>query len=153
MISWTLYLYLKIGKMSLGYQGPKPVVLVGKLKYIIWTLYSFLVCWLNNFILLISNKHKIQLQLAGTIPAKLLLQLTTAFREGGLRDRRGTYLYKDHLHKSSVPILALAGDQDLICPPEAVEGKIISEMSYVFSLFLGGVVWFMLMILWWTRNC
>lgn len=64
------------------------------------------------------------LQMAGTIPAKLLLQLTTAFREGGLRDRSGTFLYKDHLNKSSVPVLAIAGDQDLICPPEAVEGKI-----------------------------
>lgn len=58
------------------------------------------------------------------------MQLTTAFKEGGLRDRSGTYLYKDHIHKSNVPILALAGDQDLICPPEAVEGKLISEMIY-----------------------
>nr|DAD35441.1 TPA_asm: hypothetical protein HUJ06_006081 [Nelumbo nucifera] len=55
-----------------------------------------------------------------TVPAKLLLQLTTAFQEGGLRDRSGTFFYKDHLHKSNVPVLALAGDQDLICPPEAV---------------------------------
>lgn len=62
--------------------------------------------------------------LAGTIPAKLLLQLTTAFREGGLCDRSGRFFYKDHLHKTNVPVLALAGDQDLICPPEAVYGTI-----------------------------
>ncbi|KAL5748849.1 hypothetical protein ACOSQ2_026146 [Xanthoceras sorbifolium] len=55
-----------------------------------------------------------------TIPSKLLLQLTTAFREGGLCDRSGTFFYRDHLGKSKVPVLALAGDQDLICPPEAV---------------------------------
>lgn len=60
--------------------------------------------------------------MAGTIPAKLLLQLTTAFREGGLRDRSGKFLYKEHLRKSNVPVLALAGDRDLICPPEAVYG-------------------------------
>lgn len=61
---------------------------------------------------------------AGTIPAKLILQLTTAFREGGLRDRNNTFFYKDHLHKCPVPVLALAGDQDLICPPVAVEGTL-----------------------------
>lgn len=59
---------------------------------------------------------------AGTIPAKLVLQLTTAFRERGLCDRSGKLFYKDHLGKCNVPILAIAGDQDLICPPEAVEG-------------------------------
>jgi len=64
----------------------------------------------------------IQLQLVGTIPAKLILQLTTAFRERGLCNRNGTFFYKDHLHKSNTPILAIAGDRDLICPPEAVEG-------------------------------
>lgn len=66
---------------------------------------------------------------AGTVPFKLLLQLTTVFRNGGLRDRSGTFCYKDHLHKSNVPILAVAGDQDLICPPEAVYGMPYSENS------------------------
>lgn len=65
---------------------------------------------------------------AGTVPFKLLLQLTTVFRNG-LRDRSGTFCYKDHLHKSNVPILAVAGDQDLICPPEAVYGMPYSEDS------------------------
>ncbi|KAL5221365.1 hypothetical protein ABZP36_026078 [Zizania latifolia] len=55
-----------------------------------------------------------------TVPAKVLLQLTTAFRDGGLRNRAGTFLFKQHLHKIKVPVLALAGDEDLICPPEAV---------------------------------
>lgn len=61
--------------------------------------------------------------MAGTVPAKVILQLTTAFRDGGLRNRTGTFFYKDHLCKCDVPILALAGDVDLICPPEAVYGK------------------------------
>lgn len=60
---------------------------------------------------------------SGTIPAKLLLQLRTAFREGGLCDRSGTFFYKEHLPKSNVPVFALAGDRDLICPPQAVYGK------------------------------
>lgn len=64
--------------------------------------------------------------MAGTIPVKLLLQLTTAFREGGLRNRSGTVFYKENLHKSSVPVLAVAGDRDLICPPEAVYGSFSS---------------------------
>lgn len=72
---------------------------------------------------------------AGTIPAKLILQLTTAFKEGGLCDRSGKFFYKEHLHKSSVPILAIAGDRDLICPPEAVEGTF--ELITAFFFFEG----------------
>ncbi|KAH7856987.1 hypothetical protein Vadar_007669 [Vaccinium darrowii] len=55
-----------------------------------------------------------------TVPAKLLLQLSTAFQDGGLCDRSRNFFYKDHLHRGSVPVLAIAGDRDLICPPEAV---------------------------------
>ncbi|CAJ1977479.1 unnamed protein product [Sphenostylis stenocarpa] len=72
-----------------------------------------------------------------TIPAKLVLQLTTAFREHGLCNRNGTFFYKDHLHKSNTPILAIAGDQDLICPPEAVEEtmKLIPEHLVTYKVF------------------
>ncbi|XWS50771.1 hypothetical protein CRYUN_Cryun12cG0116300 [Craigia yunnanensis] len=72
-----------------------------------------------------------------TVPAKLLLQLTTAFQEGGLRDRSGTFFYKDHLGKSNVPVLAIAGDQDLICPPEAVYEtvKLIPEPLVTYKVF------------------
>ncbi|KAJ0985764.1 hypothetical protein J5N97_004120 [Dioscorea zingiberensis] len=72
-----------------------------------------------------------------TIPAKLLLQLTTAFREGGLCDRTCTFSYKDHLSKCNVPVLALAGDQDLICPPEAVYEtvKLIPEHLVTYKVF------------------
>ncbi|KAK8470472.1 hypothetical protein PHAVU_004G153400 [Phaseolus vulgaris] len=77
-----------------------------------------------------------------TIPAKLLLQLSSAFQEGGLRDRSGTFLYKDHLCKINVPVLAIAGDQDLICPPEAVYEtvKLIPEELVTYKVFgeLGG---------------
>uniref|UniRef100_A0A804M0T1 Serine aminopeptidase S33 domain-containing protein n=1 Tax=Zea mays TaxID=4577 RepID=A0A804M0T1_MAIZE len=55
-----------------------------------------------------------------TMPAKVVLQLTTAFREGGLCNRNGTFSYKDHLRECQTHVLALAGDKDLICPPDAV---------------------------------
>lgn len=45
---------------------------------------------------------------AGTMPAKIVPPLTSAFPEGGFRNRAGTFCYKDHLHKCDVPILALA---------------------------------------------
>ncbi|KAK9925816.1 hypothetical protein M0R45_023081 [Rubus argutus] len=77
-----------------------------------------------------------------TVPAKLLLQLATVFQEGGLCDRSGTFFYKEHLCKSNVPILALGGDQDLICPPEAVYEtvKVIPEQLVTFKVLgeLGG---------------
>lgn len=71
-----------------------------------------------------------------TVPAKLLLQLATLFADGGLCDRSGTFFYKDHLCKSNVPILALGGDQDLICPLEAVYEtvKLIPEEMVTFKV-------------------
>lgn len=81
--------------------------------------------------------EKLVLKNFGTVPAKLLLQLTTAFQTGGLSSRDGTFFYKNHLHKSNVPIMALAGDQDLICPPEAVYEtvKVMNKQLTTFRVF------------------
>lgn len=121
-----------------------PVVPLGAMLSAAYPLSSsppYVLSWLNN---LISAEDmmdpellkKLVLNNFCTIPAKLLLQLTTAFREGGLRDRSGTFLYKDHLHKTSVPVLALAGDRDLICPPEAVHetAKLIPEHLVTYKV-------------------
>jgi len=72
-----------------------------------------------------------------TVPAKVLLQLTTAFRDGGLCNRNGTFFFKEHLHKIKVPVLALAGDEDLICPPEAVYEtvKLIPQHLVTYKVF------------------
>jgi pimeloyl-ACP methyl ester carboxylesterase len=78
----------------------------------------------------------LMMQCSGTVPAKVLLQLATAFREGGLRNRAGTFFFKEHLRKIKVPVLALAGDEDLICPPEAVLGM---ATSFIFNLSLRNV--------------
>lgn len=74
-----------------------------------------------------------------TVPAKVLLQLTTAFRDGGLRNRTGTFFFKEHLNKIKVPVLALAGDEDLICPPEAVYEtvKLIPQHLVTYKVFGG----------------
>jgi len=60
---------------------------------------------------------------SGTIPVKLLLQLATVFKPGGLQNRKGTISYMNRLKNCKVPVLAIAGDGDLICPPVAVTGK------------------------------
>lgn len=104
-----------------------PVVPLGALLAAVYPLSSrppYILAWLNSQISAEGMMHpemfeKLVLNNFCTVPFKLLLQLTTVFRNG-LRDRSGTFCYKDHLHKSNVPILAVAGDQDLICPPEAV---------------------------------
>lgn len=62
------------------------------------------------------------------------MQLASAFREGGLCDRSGKFFYKDHLHKNNVPILAIAGDQDQICPTEAVYGMLEVQVNFIFIL-------------------
>lgn len=90
------------------------------------------------------------IKLIGTIPAKLLLQLASAFRDGGLCDRSGNFFYKDHLHKSNVPVLAVAGDKDLICPIEAVHGNLSNDPSnwtlemivllHIYAVYLIGLI-------------
>ncbi|KAF4350996.1 hypothetical protein F8388_021703 [Cannabis sativa] len=131
-----------------------PVVPLGAILAAAYPLSSrppYVLSWLNNLIsaedmmhpellekLVLNNfcKHW-SVTMVGTIPAKLLLQLTTAFKEGGLRDRKGTFFYKDHLRKCKVPVLALAGDKDLICPPEAVEetAKLIPDHLVTYKVF------------------
>ncbi|GAA0175985.1 lipase [Lithospermum erythrorhizon] len=108
-----------------------PVVPLGAMlaaAYPISSRAPYVLSWLNDMISAEDMMDpellkKLVLNNFCTIPAKLLLQLTSAFREGGLRDRSGKFFYKDHLHKSKTPVLALAGDRDLICPPEAVYGR------------------------------
>ncbi|KAG6627539.1 hypothetical protein CIPAW_15G136100 [Carya illinoinensis] len=109
-----------------------PVIPIGGLLSAAHPLASrppYVLSWLNHQISAQDMMHpelleKLVLNNFCTVPAKVLLQLTTAFQKGGLRDRSGTFFYKDHLCKTNVPILALAGDQDLICPPKAVYGRI-----------------------------
>ncbi|KAJ8562984.1 hypothetical protein K7X08_031436 [Anisodus acutangulus] len=105
-----------------------PVVPLGALLAAAYPLSSrppYVLSWLNDLISAADMMHpellkKLVLNNFCTIPAKLILQLTTAFREGGLRDRSGKIFYQDNLHKTNVPVLAVAGDKDIICPPEAV---------------------------------
>lgn len=122
-----------------------PVVPLGALLTAAYPLSSsppYVFSWLNNLISAEDMMHpellkKLVLNNFCTIPAKLILQLTTAFREGGLRDRSGKFFYKDHIHKCNIPMLAIAGDQDLICPPEAVEEtvKLLPENLITYKVF------------------
>ncbi|XP_065881238.1 uncharacterized protein [Euphorbia lathyris] len=122
-----------------------PVVPLGALLSAAYPLSSrppYVLSWLNYLISAQDMMHpelleKLVLNNFCTIPAKLLLQLRTAFRDGGLCDRSGKFLYKDHLDKCNVPVLALAGDQDLICPPEAVEEtvKLMPEHMVTYKVF------------------
>ncbi|KAL3636048.1 hypothetical protein CASFOL_020595 [Castilleja foliolosa] len=122
-----------------------PVIPLGALLSAAYPLSSsppYVLSWMNDLISAQDMMHpellkKLILNNFCTIPAKLLLQLTTAFREGGLRDRSGNFLYKDHLHKSNVPVLAIAGDRDMICPIEAVHDtvKLIPEHLVTYKVF------------------
>uniref|UniRef100_A0A1J3EN27 AB hydrolase-1 domain-containing protein n=1 Tax=Noccaea caerulescens TaxID=107243 RepID=A0A1J3EN27_NOCCA len=80
--------------------------------------------------------EKLVLNSLCTVPVKLILQLATSVGHGGLRDRTGTFCYKDHIGKTNVPILALAGDWDIICPPDAVYDtvKLIPEHLATFKV-------------------
>ncbi|KAM7463505.1 hypothetical protein LguiA_031626 [Lonicera macranthoides] len=122
-----------------------PVVPLGALLTAAYPLSSrspYVLAWLNHLISAEGMMHpelleKLVLNNFCTIPAKLLLQLTTAFKEHGLCNRNGTFFYKDHLPKTNVPVLALAGDRDSICPPEAVHetAKLIPEDLVTCKVF------------------
>ncbi|XVF84748.1 hypothetical protein PTKIN_Ptkin17bG0063700 [Pterospermum kingtungense] len=102
----------------------------------------YIFAWIND---LISTEDMMRRELLEklvlnnfcTIPTKLIYQLTTALGEKGLCNRSGEFFYKDHLHKSNVPVLAIAGDQDQICPPEAVEEtvKLFPENLITYKIF------------------
>ncbi|XP_019452424.1 PREDICTED: uncharacterized protein LOC109354399 isoform X3 [Lupinus angustifolius] len=122
-----------------------PVVPLGALLAAAHPLSSrppYVLSWLNSFISAEGMMDpdllkRLVMNSFGTVPVKLLLQLTTAFQEGGLCNRDGTFFYKDHIHKINVPTLAIAGDQDLICPPEAVEDtiKLIPKHLVTYKVF------------------
>ncbi|KAI3818276.1 hypothetical protein L1987_12080 [Smallanthus sonchifolius] len=122
-----------------------PIVPLGAMLTAAYPLTSrppYVLSWLNHMISAQDMMHpdllkKLVLNNFCTIPAKLLLQLASAFRERGLCDRSGTFFYKDHINKINVPVLAVAGDRDAICPPEAVEEtvKLIPENLVTYKLF------------------
>lgn len=122
-----------------------PAVPLGALLTMAFPLSSrppYVFSWINHMISAEDMMHpkllkKLILNNFCTIPAKLLLQLATAFRDGGLCDRSGKFFYKDHLHKSSVHVLAIAGDTDLICPIEAVQDtvKLIPKNLVTYKVF------------------
>ncbi|WOH07670.1 hypothetical protein DCAR_0727103 [Daucus carota subsp. sativus] len=122
-----------------------PAVPLGALLTMAFPLSSrppYVLSWLNHMISAEDMMHpkllkKLILNNFCTIPAKLLLQLASAFRDGGLCDRSGKFFYKDHLHKSNVPVLAIAGDKDIICPIEAVHDtvKLIPKNLVTYKVF------------------
>ncbi|KAG9449582.1 hypothetical protein H6P81_009547 [Aristolochia fimbriata] len=122
-----------------------PVVPLGVLMAAAYPLASrppYVLAWLSPQVSADDMMHpelfeRLVLKNFCTIPAKLLLQLTTAFRTGGLCDRNGNFFYKNHLSKTNVPVLALAGDQDLICPPEAVYEtvEVLPQHLVTYKLF------------------
>ncbi|XP_028805386.1 uncharacterized protein LOC114760297 [Neltuma alba] len=121
-----------------------PVIPVGPILVAVYPLVNYppyVLSWLNSQISAEEMDEKLYQKLVlnnfCTIPSKLLLQLKSVFEKGGLCDRSGSFFYKEHLAKSKVPILAVAGDQDLICPSEAVyeTAKLIPEELLTYKVF------------------
>jgi alpha-beta hydrolase superfamily lysophospholipase len=58
------------------------------------------------------------------VPTSLLLQLATAFMDGGLRTQDGRSRYIEGLGSATTPVLAIAGDRDRQCSPEAARATV-----------------------------
>ncbi|KAK7269400.1 hypothetical protein RIF29_22126 [Crotalaria pallida] len=78
----------------------------------------YVLSWLNSEI---SAQNMMDQELFEKLVLNNFCKLATAFQKGGLRDRNGSFFYKDHIRKSNVPVLAVAGDQDLICSSKTVQ--------------------------------
>ncbi|GJW29745.1 hypothetical protein Tco_0046620 [Tanacetum coccineum] len=114
-----------------------PIVPLGAMLTAVYSLTSrppYSLAWLNH---MISTQDimdpdllkKLVLKNFCTIPAKLLLQLASAFKERGLSDRSGTFFYQEHIHKINVPILVVASDQDAICPLKLYKNLTIEKKN------------------------
>lgn len=55
------------------------------------------------------------------VSAPVMAQLASAMSAGGLRSRDGSTPYLDGLSSATAAVLAIAGDRDVQCPPEAAE--------------------------------
>ena len=51
----------------------------------------------------------------------VMAQLASAIRPGGLRSRDGGTSYVEGLSRATAPVLAIGGDRDAQCPPDAVQ--------------------------------
>jgi fermentation-respiration switch protein FrsA (DUF1100 family) len=54
----------------------------------------------------------------------VMAQLATAMETGGLRSRDGSVEYLRGLAEATAPVLAIAGDRDAQCPPDAAQRTI-----------------------------
>jgi pimeloyl-ACP methyl ester carboxylesterase len=59
-----------------------------------------------------------------TVSTPVMAQLVSAFQPGGVTSKDGKSRYLDRLAGCEVPVLAIAGDEDWQCPPEAAEATI-----------------------------
>lgn len=57
----------------------------------------------------------------GSVPARLFEQMVTTLEAGGLQTEDGSRPYTPLLSGCKIPVLAVAGDKDRQCPPEASE--------------------------------
>ncbi|CAJ2637095.1 unnamed protein product [Trifolium pratense] len=138
-LNWLLPLVQPVQALNV------PAIPVGPLIASVYPLARYppyVLSWLNSQISaqnMMDQKlyEKLVFNNFGTVPSKLLLQLKTVLQKGGLRDRSGAFFYKDHLSESKVPVLAIAGDKDLICPPEAVYEtvKLIPKDLVTYKVF------------------
>lgn len=69
----------------------------------------------------------------------LLHQLRSAFESGGLKNRDGSVFYKDLLKDCEVPVMAIAGNRDLICPTSAVIGKIVRSLIVLLIISISAL--------------
>ncbi|KAG5608282.1 hypothetical protein H5410_019563 [Solanum commersonii] len=122
----ALRLLLPLADPAQALNVPVPLGALLAAAYPLSSRPPYVLSWLNDLISAADMMH----------PELLKKLLSTAFRDGGLRDRSGKIFYKDNLHKTNVPVLAVAGDKDIICPPEAVceTAKLIPEHLVTYKV-------------------
>lgn len=63
---------------------------------------------------------RIVVNLASDISSTLLYQISSWLENGYIKDKTGSYNFSEGISKIHIPIFAITGSVDLICPPEAI---------------------------------
>ncbi|MGH7298331.1 MAG: alpha/beta fold hydrolase [Polyangiaceae bacterium] len=110
----------RIPFVPVGLLGRAMATLVGRVE----TPFQRFNVWRSN----VDPEHWRRVSRRGfhAVSSPVMAQLASAMETGGLRSRDGSTAYMSGLARATAPVLAIAGDRDAQCPPDAAERTLVA---------------------------